>query len=95
MSGTPSLWRLWTMYKKLLVEDGMSRLDQVLAQAAFYSGARCASLGCWITLWRTASSRSCSGSSVGTGAPFESCRAQRPASGGTEWGDARTRNETA
>jgi hypothetical protein len=28
------------MYKKLLVEDGMSRRDQVLAQAAFYSGAR-------------------------------------------------------
>ncbi len=31
---------MWTMYKKLLVEDGMSRRDQVLAQAAFYSGAR-------------------------------------------------------
>ena len=28
------------MYKKLLVEDGLSRRDQVLAQAAFYSGAR-------------------------------------------------------
>ena len=41
MSSTPSLRRLWTMYKKLLVEDGMSRRDQVLAQAAFYSGARC------------------------------------------------------
>jgi hypothetical protein len=26
---------MWTMYKKLLVEDGMSRRDQVLAQAAF------------------------------------------------------------
>lgn len=32
---------MWTMYKKLLVEDGISRLDQVLAQDAFYSGARC------------------------------------------------------
>jgi alkylated DNA nucleotide flippase Atl1 len=29
------------MYKKLLVEDRLSRRDQVLAQAAFYSGARC------------------------------------------------------
>jgi hypothetical protein len=31
------------MYKKLLIEDGISRRDQVLAQAAFYSGARCGS----------------------------------------------------
>jgi hypothetical protein len=28
------------MYKKLLVEDGLSRRDQVLAQGAFYAGAR-------------------------------------------------------
>jgi hypothetical protein len=28
------------MYKKLLVEDGMSRRDQVLARSAFYSGTR-------------------------------------------------------
>ena len=28
------------MYKKLLLEDGLGRRDQVLAQAAFYSGAR-------------------------------------------------------
>jgi hypothetical protein len=28
------------MYKKLLVEGGLGRRDQVLAQAAFYSGAR-------------------------------------------------------
>lgn len=41
MKSTPSLRRLWTMYKSLLVEDGMSRRDQMLAQAAFYSGARC------------------------------------------------------
>jgi hypothetical protein len=40
MSRTPSLRRMWTTYKKLLVEDGMSRRDQVLAQAAFYSGTR-------------------------------------------------------
>jgi hypothetical protein len=40
MRSTPSLCRMWTMYKKLLVEDGMSRRDQVLAQSAFYSGAR-------------------------------------------------------
>lgn len=39
-TSTPSLRRLWTMYKKLLVEDGLGRRDQVLAQAAFYSGAR-------------------------------------------------------
>ncbi len=32
---------MWTIYKKLLVEDGISRRDQVLAQGAFYSGARC------------------------------------------------------
>ena len=41
MTRTPSLRRLWTMYKKLLVEDGVSRPEQVLAQGAFYSGARC------------------------------------------------------
>jgi hypothetical protein len=32
---------MWTMYKKLLVEDGASRRDQILAQGSFYSGARC------------------------------------------------------
>ena len=31
----------WSMYKKLLVEDGASRRDQVLAQGVFYSGTRC------------------------------------------------------
>jgi len=41
MSTTPSLRRLWSMYKKILVEDGASRRDQILAQGAFYSGARC------------------------------------------------------
>jgi hypothetical protein len=41
VSSTPSLRRLWSIYKKLLVETGMSRRDQVLAQTAFYSGARC------------------------------------------------------
>jgi hypothetical protein len=35
-----SLRRLWTMYKKLLIEDRLSRGDQVLAQASFYAGAR-------------------------------------------------------
>jgi hypothetical protein len=40
MSSTLSLRRMWTMHKKLLIEDGMSRRDQVLAQGAFYSGAR-------------------------------------------------------
>jgi hypothetical protein len=39
-SSRPSLRRLWTMYKKLLVEDGLGRRDQVLAQSAFYAGAR-------------------------------------------------------
>jgi len=28
------------MYKKLLIEDRLSRRDQVLAQASFYAGAR-------------------------------------------------------
>jgi hypothetical protein len=32
---------MWTMYKALLVQDGLGRRDQALAQAAFYSGARC------------------------------------------------------
>jgi hypothetical protein len=41
MSSTLSLRRMWPMCKKLLIEDGMSRRDQVLAQGAFYSGARC------------------------------------------------------
>jgi hypothetical protein len=36
-----SLRRTWTMYEKLLVEDGISRCNQLLAQAAFYSGVRC------------------------------------------------------
>ena len=40
VNSTPSLRRLWTMYTKLLVEDGMSRRDQAVAHAAFYSGAR-------------------------------------------------------
>jgi hypothetical protein len=41
MASTPSLRRMWTLYKKLLVGEGASRRDQVLAQSAFYSGARC------------------------------------------------------
>ena len=41
MNATPSLRRMWTLYKSLLVEDGFGRHDQILAQAAFYSGARC------------------------------------------------------
>jgi hypothetical protein len=41
MTRTPSLRRLWSMYKRLLVEDGVSRRGQVLAQGAFYAGARC------------------------------------------------------
>ena len=41
MTTIPSLRRMWTMYKKLLVEDGATRRDQILAQGAFYSGARC------------------------------------------------------
>jgi hypothetical protein len=40
MTTTPSLRRLWSMYKELLVADGISRREQVLAQGAFYSGAR-------------------------------------------------------
>ena len=41
MSDTPSLRRPWTIYKAILVKDGMSRRDQIIAQCAFYSGARC------------------------------------------------------
>ena len=41
MNATPSLRKMWTLYKHLLVEDGFGRRDQVVAQAAFYSGARC------------------------------------------------------
>jgi hypothetical protein len=35
-----SLRRLWTIYKKILVDDGMGRRDLILAQHSFYSGAR-------------------------------------------------------
>jgi hypothetical protein len=41
LNTTPSLRKMWTFYKRLLVEDGFGRRDQVVAQAAFYSGARC------------------------------------------------------
>lgn len=41
MTATPSLRKMWTFYKHLLVEDGFDRRNQILAQAAFYSGARC------------------------------------------------------
>jgi hypothetical protein len=37
---TLSLRRLWTMYKRVLAEDGFSRRELVFAQAAFYAGAR-------------------------------------------------------
>jgi hypothetical protein len=36
-----SLRRTWTMYEKLLVEDGISRCNQLPARATFYSGVRC------------------------------------------------------
>jgi hypothetical protein len=39
MSTATSLRKLWTVYKAILVKDGMSRRDQVIAQGAFYSGA--------------------------------------------------------
>jgi hypothetical protein len=37
---TPSLRRMWTIYKKILVEDGMSHRDQGLVQRAFYGARR-------------------------------------------------------
>ena len=40
MRDVPSLRRLWTMYKRLLVEDGFGRRDLIFAQGAFYAGAR-------------------------------------------------------
>lgn len=36
----PSLRRLWTMYKRVLAEGGFGRRDLILAQGAFYVGAR-------------------------------------------------------
>lgn len=41
MNSTPSLRKMWTFYKHMLVKDGFNRRDQILAQGAFYSGARC------------------------------------------------------
>ncbi|MFZ1905196.1 MAG: hypothetical protein WAU56_07375 [Steroidobacteraceae bacterium] len=40
MPSTPSLRRLWSLYKKLLAEEGLTRRELVLAQNAFYAGAR-------------------------------------------------------
>jgi hypothetical protein len=41
MSHTPSLRHLWTMCEKLLAsEEDIDRRDRVLAQSAFYTGAR-------------------------------------------------------
>jgi hypothetical protein len=37
---TLSLRRLWTIYKKILAADGAGRRDLILAQGAFYGGAR-------------------------------------------------------
>jgi hypothetical protein len=39
VTSTPSLRKLWIIYKAILVKDGMSRRDQIIAQGAFYSGA--------------------------------------------------------
>jgi hypothetical protein len=35
-----SLRRLWSIYKKILADDGMGKRDLMLAQLSFYSGAR-------------------------------------------------------
>jgi len=32
--------RLWTMYKKILIDDGAAKQELLLAQDAFYNGAR-------------------------------------------------------
>jgi len=32
--------RLWTMYKKILIDDGASKQELLSAQDAFYNGAR-------------------------------------------------------
>ncbi len=41
MTPTPSLRRLWTMYKALLAQDeDIDRRNLVLAQKSFYTGAR-------------------------------------------------------
>jgi hypothetical protein len=36
---TPSLRRLWSIYKAILIEGGATRREQIVAQGAFYSGA--------------------------------------------------------
>jgi hypothetical protein len=36
---TPSLRKLWTIYKTIMVKGGASRREQIVAQGAFYSGA--------------------------------------------------------
>jgi hypothetical protein len=35
-----SLRRLWTIYKKILANDGMTKRELTLARDSFYSGAR-------------------------------------------------------
>lgn len=35
-----SLRRLWTIYKNIHADDGMTKRDLILAQHSFYSGAR-------------------------------------------------------
>ena len=37
---TLSLRRLWTLYKRAVVEPGSSKRDLIRTQLAFYSGAR-------------------------------------------------------
>lgn len=37
---TLSLRRLWTLYKRAVVEPGSNRRDLIRTQLAFYSGAR-------------------------------------------------------
>jgi len=32
--------RLWTMYKKILIDDGAAKQEVLLAQDAFYNGVR-------------------------------------------------------
>lgn len=39
MSSTPSLRKLWAIYKAILAEGGATRRDQIIARGAFHSGA--------------------------------------------------------
>jgi hypothetical protein len=40
MKSTPSLRRMWVMFKQLLAEEDLDRRELIPAQTAFHTGAR-------------------------------------------------------